>query len=389
MQAPFVVLEMLKNSPMTLRYSLISVLLLLPLALHSQVVTNDGTTQVEGTVEFSKLVHDFGDVLVSDGPLSCSFSVKNISSDPIVIYNVVTSCGCTNVSWTRAPIAAGSSGDISATYSNDEGPYPFDKTLTVYISGIKRPVILRLRGSVHKQAQALSELFPLHFGNLAFKSVDIKCGNMDMGSQRSDKITVANIGKTAIELGFKDITPGLKLSVEPTVLPAGSTGTITYTITSEEGKWGKNYYYFTPLAGGKAAPATDKEGRKLSAIGIWSFTKENFTGLSQQEREEGAKPIFKESTFDFGTVKAGSTIRANYSFTNKGKKTLVIHKADSEWAGVSARFASEVGVGSSSSLDVTLDTTGLPKGETLLVVTLVTNSPTRPIVNLYLSGIIV
>lgn len=377
-----------EKSLMKLRQILFLLLTALPFTLHAQVVTDNAATQVESTVEFAKIVHDFGDVLLSDGPLSCTFSVKNISDSPIVIYNVVSSCGCTDVKWTRAPIAAGSTGEISATYSNDEGPYPFDKTLTVYVSNVKKPIILRLRGFSHKQAQPLSELFPLHFGYLAFKSADIKCGNMDMGSQRSDKIVVANIGKAPLKIEFRDITPGLQLTAEPSTLPAGTTGTITYTITSEAGKWGKNYYYFTPVASGKSGSATDKDGRKISSIGIWSFTKENFTGLTAQEREEGAKPVFKESTYDFGTVSAGSKVQATYFLSNKGKKVFVIHKADSEWPGVSASDFPELGPGKSGSLSVTLDTSGMPKGEAMVVVTLVTNSPTRPIVNLYLSGII-
>lgn len=367
---------------------LILFLALLPFGAAAQVVTDKAATQVEGVVEFAWLVHDFGDVLISDGPLSCSFPVKNISGSPIVIYNVVSSCGCTNVSWTKSPIAAGASGEISATYSNDEGPYPFDKTLTVYISSVTRPVILRFRGSSHKQAQPLGELFPLHFGFLAFKSADIKCGNMDMGSQRSDKIAVANIGKGPLKLDFKDVTPGLELSAEPPTLLPGTTGTITYTITSEEGRWGKNYYYFTPTTNGRVSSAVDSEGKKLTAVGIWAFTKENFGNLSKEEREKGPVPVFTTSTYNFGKVAAGSMVNAVYSFSNKGKSTFVVHKADSECGGVQVEGIPPVEPGRSCTFSVRLDTSALPKGETMVVLTLVTNSPSRPIVNLYLSGII-
>ena len=59
---------------------------------------------VGNIVEFDKTIHNFGDVMLSDGPLSCSFTMKNISEKPVVIYSVVTSCGCTDVEWTREPI---------------------------------------------------------------------------------------------------------------------------------------------------------------------------------------------------------------------------------------------------------------------------------------------
>ena len=42
---------------------------------------------------------------------------------------------------------------ITATYSNDEGTGTFDKTLTVYTSAQKKPIILHLKGTVTKNAK--------------------------------------------------------------------------------------------------------------------------------------------------------------------------------------------------------------------------------------------
>ena len=58
-------------------------------------------SQFGGIAEFDKTVHDFGEVLTTDGPLSCKFTVSNISAKPINIVTVVSSCGCTDVTWTR------------------------------------------------------------------------------------------------------------------------------------------------------------------------------------------------------------------------------------------------------------------------------------------------
>ena len=103
-----------------------------------------------GRARIDRTVHDFGNVSLKDGPLRASFTVTNISNEPLTIYAVVSSCGCTNVEWTHETIAPGASGVISATYSNDEGPYPFDKVLTAYLSDIKKPIVLHLKGVVKK-----------------------------------------------------------------------------------------------------------------------------------------------------------------------------------------------------------------------------------------------
>lgn len=106
---------------------------------------------IGGRAEFDKTLHDFGTFTEKDGPQQCVFTVTNRGSEPLTILSAVSSCGCTGVRWTRASIAPGESGTIEATYSNEDGPFPFDKTVTVYLAGIKKPVVLHLRGVVTKK----------------------------------------------------------------------------------------------------------------------------------------------------------------------------------------------------------------------------------------------
>jgi hypothetical protein len=105
---------------------------------------------IGGRAEFDRTVHDFGTISQADGPQQCTFTVTNTSDAPLTILSAITSCGCTNVKWTRTSIEKGGKGTIEATYANEDGPYPFDKTITVYLSDIRKPVILHLRGIVKK-----------------------------------------------------------------------------------------------------------------------------------------------------------------------------------------------------------------------------------------------
>ena len=127
-------------------------------------------------LEIDKTVHNFGDILHKSGPVSCTFTVTNTGSQPAVIYNVVSTCGCTDVQWTKSPIRPGETGKISVTYSNDEGAYPFDKTLTTYISDSKKPVLLKVRGVSIEKVRPLNELYPVQYGPLAMKDTEYKVG---------------------------------------------------------------------------------------------------------------------------------------------------------------------------------------------------------------------
>ena len=104
-----------------------------------------------GKAEFDQTVVDFGTITVNDPPQTAVFTVKNVGSDPLTILSAISSCGCTGVSWTRETLQPGEKGVVEATYANQDGPFPFDKTVTVYLSDIKKPVKLHLKGKVVKQ----------------------------------------------------------------------------------------------------------------------------------------------------------------------------------------------------------------------------------------------
>ena len=104
-------------------------------------------------IQFDKTVHDFGEISSKAGKQTCTFTVTNDGDEALSIFAVVPSCGCTYVVWPRESIAPGAKGVITATYSNDEGAGSFDKTLTVYTSAQKKPVILHLKGAVVKNAK--------------------------------------------------------------------------------------------------------------------------------------------------------------------------------------------------------------------------------------------
>lgn len=333
-------------------------------------------------LEIDKNIHDFGDVMIDKGPVSCVFAVKNTGEKPAVIYNVVSSCGCTDVKWTREPIRPGGEGKISVTYSNDEGPYPFDKTLTVYFSDVKKPYIMKIRGIAHEKKKSLEELYGIRFGALGIKETYIKCGNLEQNGVKSDFVNVANLSDKPIKVDFKDVTENLSVKVSPNPIPARGTAELEFTVKASRDKWGRNDYWAVPLIDGKEYKGSDGK----SKIGFWAFTKENFSSLTEEEKSKGPRPMFESSTYSFGKIKAGETVHASYEFTNRGSGTFCVYKVDVNACKWSHSDIPAVAPGRTGQFRVHLDTTNLPKGEALAIVTLTTNSPLRPIINLFISG---
>jgi hypothetical protein len=142
--------------------------------------------------------------------------------------------------------------------------------------------------------------------------------------------------------------------------------------------WGKNYYYAKPVVGGKTY--------NNDFISIWAFTKENFDKLTEAEKSSGARPMFKESTFQAGKVRKGDIIKAKFSFENVGKTPFGVYKVDIDAPKWKHSRIPATDPGAWTTFTVDIDTSDMPLGEMLTIVTLTTNSPLRPIVNLFIAG---
>ncbi len=343
-----------------------------------------GQERLPNGVEFDRILHNFGDIMLESGPVSCTFTLTNKGSKTVVIYNVTTTCGCTDTEWTREPIRPGGKGEIKVTYSNDEGPYPFDKNITVYISDVKKPVILKLRGVSNEKPKPLAELYPVHYGPLGMKESMLKCGNLEQGGRKSDAVMVANLSSNPLELSFKDVSANLSLKVSANPIPAGGTAELSFTVTADRKIWGRNTYTATPLINGKAY----KNGEGDEAISVWAFTKENFNDLTDEQKQNGPMPRFDASTFNFGKAAIGDELHATFTFKNEGKSDFCVYKVDSDACCYSHSSIPVAAPGETVSFRVHIDTKGMKKGEILTIVTLTTNSPVRPIVNLFVSGVL-
>jgi hypothetical protein len=334
--------------------------------------------KIDNNIEIDKLVHNFGDIAIDMGPVSCEFKIKNIGNKPTVIYNVVTSCGCTKAEWTKEPIKPGETGKVTVVYKNEDGPYPFDKNITLYISDIQKPVILKIRGVAIETMKSISELYPIHYGPLGLKSSTIECGYLEQKKTKTETVLIANISKEPIDVNFTNLSKNLSVSIHPNPIPGESTAEMQLSITANKDKWGKNEYKFTPVINQKAH----------NNITANAFTKANFDDLTEDEKEKAAMPQFDGSTFSFGQVEVGRVITATFTFKNMGNTPFCVYKVDIDACSYSHSDIPVAAPGEEVSFRVHLDTKDFPKGDCFKIVSLTTNSPFRPIVNLFIAGVL-
>ncbi|MBR4918578.1 MAG: DUF1573 domain-containing protein [Bacteroidales bacterium] len=107
------------------------------------------TTPYKGNgaeIQFDKLTVDFGTLKVGDVK-TVTITFTNIGKKPLILDDVISSCDCTTVEWSKQPIMPGKKGTIKATYTAKHTGL-ISKRLTVLSNANTDRVILQLKGEV-------------------------------------------------------------------------------------------------------------------------------------------------------------------------------------------------------------------------------------------------
>lgn len=337
------------------------------------------SAQTDGSLplKFNKTSHNFGKFSVNDGQKKCTFEFTNTSAGPIVINNIISSCGCTEPVWPKKPIMPGESGKIEVTYLNDQGPYPFEKTLTVYTSASRKPILLRISGIVYEKDKSLKEIFPVAIGPLGIMRNNIKLGQIEQGYVKSGSVSVANLSNRDVSVKFENVSKGLFIKIEPATVKAGEIAEISYTVnTTEQTNWGNTVYSASVICNGV------KAAEKLN---INTMIIDKISGLTKEQKNSGSMILAKNSSVSLGNIDKGKTVEALFHLRNTGAGRLIIHKADNNGKNFTVSAPQSVMPGEEFTVKAIIESSRF-SGEQVFTITLVTNSPNRPLMNLFVAA---
>ena len=118
------------------------------------------TEAVTASFTFDSKEYNYGTVPENGGRAEHTFTVTNTGTTPLVIKQVVSSCGCTTPEWTHEPVAPQKSGFIKTSFDPKGRIGAIDKNITVYIDGAV-PVDLALKGTVVQGDSSTAEKLPV------------------------------------------------------------------------------------------------------------------------------------------------------------------------------------------------------------------------------------
>ena len=117
--------------------------------LYLEIITGKkkvGTDKSVTTVSIVDSEKDFGNIPLNE-KREHIFMLVNTGNKPLVIYDVVTSCGCTKAEYGKEPVRPGETLELKVIY-NAEDKGRFRKNLTVYCNAEDSPLKLTVVGVV-------------------------------------------------------------------------------------------------------------------------------------------------------------------------------------------------------------------------------------------------
>jgi hypothetical protein len=165
-----------------------------------------------------------GEVLFQK-PHTIVFGFTNKGDKRLHIKKVTTSCGCTEVKYTRGNIAPGDRGEIEVIF--DAALLgTFNKYIEVYTNAAKEPELLTIQGRVVTEVSDYTSGFPVDLGNVRLNTNYIEFDNVRKGEYFSADLKVVNTDRAAYRPQLMHLPPYLSAEYIPKDIPSGKTGII-------------------------------------------------------------------------------------------------------------------------------------------------------------------
>jgi len=268
-------------------------------------------------MKLSATEHNYGTFKEEAGTQKFDIAVTNTGNQPLVIQNIVASCGCTTPEWSKAPIPAGGTGKITAIYDPKDRPGQFVKTLTVYSNSKPEMVTLTIMGEVIPREKTIEELFMFPVGSIRFESNHLAFTNIRKTEKKIRVMQMVNTSQEPVKVEFDQMPAHLILKANPETLKPGQKGIVegTFDATKNQG-WGN---------------VTDMIKIKLNGVAqenVYYYVSanlvEDFSKMTKEDMEKA--PVFKvaSTTVDLGKIPGAIQKEVEFKFTNAGQSDLFI-----------------------------------------------------------------
>lgn len=336
-------------------------------------------------LRFSSDTIHLGTIAEDGGSVVARAEATNESAIPIYIDDIVTSCGCTSVGYTREAIAPNESATIAITFNPLNRPGRFEKEILIKVRDAERDIVLHITGYVQPRERTIDEIYPFDMGGgLRLHATSRAFGYLEQGNEATEHIEFINTSSECIALSTEQtLSSGILTISHPTTIEPNTTGEIAlrYALAENGNIYGTQSDEFYLVVDGTRS----RYRLTTEVIAVDNF---DIVDDISAPRCDISKNIIK-----FGDVKVSDGVHyATTTITNNGATPLIIRRAETSSEVIRCEVIANTTIapGKSMELVVALDMGRIEDIDEPFAarIRLITNDPIRPMQTLRVGAIV-
>lgn len=307
-------------------------------------------------------------------PVTVQYTVTNTGNEPLVLSGVEPDCACTDVRWTKTPIAPGEKGTVDVTF-DAEALGHFQKSVAIFTNAAPHLVYLKFDGEVVTEISDFTRTHPYQIGQIRIDRNEIDFPDVQRGEHPVMYLSVVNLSDKPYEPVLMHLPSYLTMESNPEVLQQGERGTVKLTLNSEKltdlGLTQSSVYLSRFLG--------DKVGEE-NEISVSAVLLPDFSNLTEAERLNAPVISLLADSIDLSqTLARKKRAHQDITLTNTGRSPLQISKLQVFHPAVNVRLKKTVlAPGESTRLRVSVTKRNIGKHRRHLRLLLITNDPIHP-----------
>ena len=251
-------------------------------------------------------------------PVTAEFVLKNDGHKPLVINNVLKSCGCTEVEYPKTGIAAGESFVIKAVYDAKQMG-TFTKQVCLYTNADEEPFILSMRGRVVGSVVDFAGSYDEMLGAIKSDAQEVEFDDVNRGDRPVQRIHIFNPTDEVMEPVVMHLPDYLHAFVSPSKVAPHHSAEISFVLDSKKLRdlgLNQTSVYLGERPGDKIAP--EKE------IVVSAVLLPGFDNMTPAKKALAPKMEMSTTDLNLGSFNGKKKLKGEILITNKGKSELDI-----------------------------------------------------------------
>lgn len=331
------------------------------------------TAVAQPRMDIANDILNLGEVMFQQ-PKAVHFELRNSGTEPLLLTAVHASCGCTQVTYPREPIAPGASAKIEAIY-DAQLLGTFQKELEVYTNASSEPTYLTLQGRVVSTFQDSDYTdFPIDLGNVRLSSNVVEFDDVNSGDHPEAVLQVVNVSRESYKPELMHLPPYLSARYLPEKLAGGRMGRIILTLDSERLK---NYgltetsVYLARKLGDRVSPENE--------ITVSTVLLPAFSHLTAEEMAAAPHMVLSQDSLVFGDLGKKKKATQTILVRNDGRSPLIVSNVQVYGRALNVRLSNRtIQPGKTAKLKVTVLAQHLRQAKSQPRVLIIANDPARP-----------